>query len=123
MKLSRAVFVAAFVTFASFAAAQESPEHHEHANASSGEQKDQVVEAFEAASDKMHEAMDVELTGDADVDFVRGMIPHHQGAIDMAKVELQYGKDPQIRQLAEGVIKAQEAEIASMKDWLAKHGK
>jgi uncharacterized protein (DUF305 family) len=49
------------------------------------------------------------------------MIPHHQGAIDMAKVVIANGKDPEIRKLAEGVVKAQEAEIKEMKDWLAKH--
>lgn len=78
-------------------------------------------QAFEAASKKMHENMMMSYSGDADVDFVKGMIPHHQGAIDMATIELKYGKDPEIRKLAEGVIKAQEAEIAEMQAWLAKH--
>jgi uncharacterized protein (DUF305 family) len=76
---------------------------------------------YKAAMDKMHAAMMVEYTGDADIDFVQGMIPHHQGAIEMAKVVLANGKDPEIRKLAEGVVKAQEAEIKEMQAWLAAH--
>ena len=79
--------------------------------------------AFGEASAKMHRDMTADLTGDADVDFVRGMIPHHQGAIDMARIELQYGNDPEIRKMAEAIIKAQEAEIAEMKQWLEKREK
>lgn len=79
--------------------------------------------AFAAVNQKMHEDMDIAFTGDADADFMRGMIPHHQGAIDMAKIVLAFGKDPEVRKLAEGVIKAQEGEIAMMRDWLKKNGK
>ena len=71
----------------------------------------------------MHKDMNIDYTGDADVDFVKGMIPHHQAAIDMAKIELQYGKDPETRKLAEQIIAAQEAEIAGMQAWLKTKGK
>ncbi|MBC2802450.1 CopM family metallochaperone [Rhizobium ruizarguesonis] len=84
---------------------------------------DAASHAFSEANAKMHKDMMIEYSGDADADFVRGMIPHHQGAIDMAKIELQYGKDPDIRKLAEAVIKAQEAEIAEMNAWLKTQGK
>ena len=78
--------------------------------------------AFMEANMKMHGAMEIEYTGDADIDFVRGMIAHHQGAIDMARVVLEHGDDPEVRKLAEEIIAAQEAEIAFMKDWLARNG-
>ncbi len=78
---------------------------------------------YRAAMGKMHHDMDIPYSGNADRDFVVGMIPHHQGAIDMAKVELKYGKDPELRRLAKGIIAAQEKEIAQMHRWLAKHPK
>lgn len=61
-------------------------------------------------------------SGDPDIDFARMMIPHHQGAIEMAKTELQNGKDPEMRRLAEEIIKAQEREIEFLQGWLQKKG-
>jgi uncharacterized protein (DUF305 family) len=79
--------------------------------------------AYKAANTKMHKDMDIAFTGDADADFVRGMIPHHQGAIDMAKVVLAHGKDPALKKLATSIIADQEKEIAMMRDWLKTNGK
>jgi uncharacterized protein (DUF305 family) len=79
--------------------------------------------AFAASMQTMMKGMNVKPTGNPDKDFVLMMMPHHQGAIDMAKVELQYGTDPELHQLATDIVTAQEKEIAQMKDWLAKNGK
>jgi uncharacterized protein (DUF305 family) len=71
------------------------------------------------AMDRMHAGMgSVERSGDSDVDFVRLMLPHHQGAIDMAKAQLLYGKDPQMRRLAQEIITDQQSEIELMQLWL-----
>jgi uncharacterized protein (DUF305 family) len=78
--------------------------------------------AFRAANDRMHRDMDIQFSGDADIDFIKGMIPHHQGAIDMAKVVLGFGKDAETKKLAEEIIAAQEKEIAFMREWLKKRG-
>jgi uncharacterized protein (DUF305 family) len=78
---------------------------------------------FKAAHMKMMDGMHVEYIGNSDVDFVQGMIPHHQGAIDMAKVQLQHGKDPELRKMAQKIISDQEKEIAEMQAWLKKNKK
>jgi uncharacterized protein (DUF305 family) len=75
-----------------------------------------------AGMDKMHAAMvSVERSGYSDVDFVRLMLPHHQAAIDMAKTQLLYGKDPQMRRLAQEIITDQQSEIELMQLWLKQH--
>ena len=69
--------------------------------------------------DKMHMAMGaIEPTGNSDVDFVRLMLPHHQAALDMAKTQLVYGKDAQMRRLAQEIITDQQLEIELMQRWL-----
>ena len=72
-----------------------------------------------ASMDKMHMAMEAVMrSGNADVDFVRLMLPHHQAAIDMAKTQLLYGTDAQMRRLAQEIITDQQAEIELMQRWL-----
>ncbi|MFI2816667.1 CopM family metallochaperone [Vreelandella piezotolerans] len=70
----------------------------------------------------MHNDMNMAFTGQPDVDFAQGMIPHHEGAIAMAEIVLAHGEDDEIRQLAEDIIAAQESEIAFLKAWLARKG-
>ncbi len=77
--------------------------------------------AFAAANDRMHAGMS-DIPTDADVAFMAGMIPHHQGANDMARVVLEHGDDEATKALARRVIAAQEGEIAEMRAWLAKNG-
>jgi uncharacterized protein (DUF305 family) len=120
----RVSFLAAGIAaLPTFAAAQG----HSHSGHSMPMQTQQstdnpATKAYREANAKMHRAMDIPYTGDPDVDFVRGMIPHHQGAIDMAKVALQNAKDEQIRKWATDVIREQEREIAEMQAWLSKKG-
>jgi uncharacterized protein (DUF305 family) len=83
---------------------------------------DAASQAFAAANARMHKAMAIKFTGNADVDFARCMIPHHQGAIDMAEIVLKFGKDEEVRKLATEIIAAQKTEIVQMQAWLQKNG-
>ena len=78
-----------------------------------------LMRGMDAMDAQMMQGMQAQ---DLDVAFICGMIPHHQGAIDMAKVVLQYGKDDKVKGWANQIIAAQEKEIAEMQDWLKAHG-
>ncbi|WP_269507971.1 CopM family metallochaperone [Burkholderia sp. IMCC1007] len=84
---------------------------------------DTSTDAYKRADRRMMVAMETaRYTGDADRDFVSHMAPHHQGAVDMAQVELKYGKDPTLRKLATRIVAAQRDEIALMERWQQAHG-
>ena len=82
----------------------------------------QSTNEFKAANLDMMKNMNVPYTGNPDVDFRTHMIPHHQGAIAMAKIVLKYAKDEETKKLAQKIIEAQEKEVADMQGWLEKNG-
>lgn len=101
--------------------AQTQGSHDGHGADTANESGSPATDAYRASNLAMHEAMDIEFTGDADIDFARGMIGHHKGAIDMARIVLEHGEDPELRQLAEDVIEAQESEITFLQNWIAEN--
>jgi uncharacterized protein (DUF305 family) len=117
-----AALIAAAPTLASAQGAHGSHSGHSTPAQTARTPDTPATQGYRQANATMHKNMDIAFSGNADIDFVRGMIPHHQGAIDMAKVALQHGKDQQVRQWAEDVIREQEREIAEMQAWLKSRG-
>ncbi|MBL8582749.1 MAG: DUF305 domain-containing protein [Rhizobiaceae bacterium] len=119
MSLKSFAFAAAISVFAASSSfAQEDHSAHQMPEAGS-----QAETEYRAAMDRMHASMSgMEYSGNADIDFARGMIPHHQAAIDMAKTVLAYGSDPEIKELAQAIVAAQESEIVQLEAWLAAQG-
>ena len=98
-------------------------EHTDHAGHDMSSNADnEVQQAYMQSMAKMHDDMMASMTvNDADVAFAKGMLPHHEGAVAMAEVQLKYGKDATMRQLAEDIIKAQQSEIKLMQSWISEH--
>lgn len=85
------------------------------------EANEAAKKAYGDINARMHHEMMGELSGDPDRDFVDGMIPHHRGAIEMARVVLEHGRDQELKTLARAIIDAQEHEIAFLEDWSKRH--
>ena len=118
----RHLLAALTVLVATPALAGDHHTHHATQKVSVKLAKNKAVKEYVKANKTMHKGMDICYTGNTDIDFVEGMIPHHQGAIDAAKVQLRYGTDPEARAFAEKVIAAQQAEIVWMTTWLRTRG-
>ena len=116
LALSAAAFTAQAQPAASMPAEHAGMNHAADAKASDS------TRAFQQGEEKMMKDMSRPYTGNADKDFVAHMIPHHEGAVHMAEVQLKHGKDPELRKMARDIIKAQKQEIAFMKKWQSRHG-
>ncbi|KLT73298.1 hypothetical protein PL75_03505 [Neisseria arctica] len=80
------------------------------------------IQAYLQSMEHMHHGMNqAAYIANPDAAFNAGMIPHHQGAVAMAEIELKYGQDPTMRKLAKNIIAAQKAEIETMSNWLKQH--
>jgi len=108
-------FLAAILSFGAFA----NSDHSIHSSpATTNEMQKELIQSM----DKMHADMAKSMNEqNADIAFAEGMIAHHLGAIEMAKIELKYGTDPEMRKLAEQIIDAQDPEIKQMQKWLEKN--
>ena len=102
-----AVILAAAGAYAAFA--------HDHTSTQPDNPETTYLAENNAAMDKMMADMEVKPSGDVDRDFVAMMTPHHQGAIDMAIAVLKYGKNEQLKRIAQEIIVDQQQEIAAMK--------
>jgi uncharacterized protein (DUF305 family) len=113
----RNTLVAALLVLGS-AASAEGEHHHGHAMPAAQSSDTAATKAFRDADMRMHQDMAITYANDVDIDFLRGMIPHHAGAIAMAKITLTHSKDPEVRKLADEIVKAQETEIVQMQAML-----
>nr|WP_315038534.1 DUF305 domain-containing protein [uncultured Neisseria sp.] len=110
------------VAVSNYAQANEQP-HQAHMNMPMSTGSAMQQELMQGMNQMNQDMMAAAQYKDPDVAFAAGMLPHHIGAVKMAEVELKYGKDPEMRKLAEDIINAQQAEIEQMQKWLKAHNK
>ena len=111
------------VVMATLVCATIQAQQPEHKHSSDQSPNDPALSELQSSMEKMHTAMSsMEPSGNGEVDFVKLMIPHHQAAIEMARTQLTFGKDPQLRRLAQEIITDQQSEIELMTLWLKQHG-
>ncbi|HHX2512033.1 TPA: CopM family metallochaperone [Neisseria subflava] len=110
------------IAISNYAQANEQP-HQAHMNMSMSTGSAMQQELMQGMDQMNQDMMAAAQYKDPDVAFAAGMLPHHIGAVKMAEVELKYGKDPEMRKLAENIINAQQAEIEQMQKWLKAHNK
>ena len=110
------------IAISNYAQANEQP-HQAHMNMPMSTDSAMQQELMQGMNQMNQDMMAAAQYKDPDVAFAAGMLPHHIGAVKMAEVELKYGKDPEMRKLAEDIINAQQAEIEQMQKWLKAHNK
>ncbi len=110
----------ALIFCAALAQAQEKVDHSAHAGHKMATAP--WAAQYDAANAVMHQGMAITYSENPDLDFARAMLAHHEGAVAMAKVQLEHGTDPEMRALAQAIIAAQAAEIAQMQAFIAKMG-
>ena len=110
------------IAISNYAQANEQP-HQAHMNMQMSTGSAMQQELMQGMDQMNQDMMAAAQYKDPDVAFAAGMLPHHIGAVKMAEVELKYGKDPEMRKLAEDIINAQQAEIEHMQKWLKAHNK
>ena len=121
MKIMHKLAIAGFALTVAACQAAPAPEATEETVTAEEADKSEAELAYEEANRKMHVGM-AAIHPDPDIAFMQGMVPHHQGAVDMAEIVLKYGKDPEARALAETIIESQTKEIAQMNAWLENRG-
>ncbi|EFC87548.1 hypothetical protein NEIMUCOT_06053 [Neisseria mucosa ATCC 25996] len=110
------------IAISNYAQANEQP-HQAHMNMQMSTGSAMQQELMQGMDQMNQDMMAAAQYKDPDVAFAAGMLPHHIGAVKMAEVELKYGKNPEMRKLAEDIINAQQAEIEQMQKWLKAHNK